>query len=522
MRASLLDAASDFRARTTLAEGVGRSGMNTLARSLGIVAFLLMGCAKRAADEGKRPVERAAPPSPPPSLAADAPSKAPEKPVLQGRDLCRGERLPADQHYVPEGMCAVAVATGQGALRDIDFTPNGDLIGVRKDGTVLRYRDVNQNGVFDAGGAEILEWASTGGNGHNCTFADDFLYCGSKAGVVRFRYGGGNAKAEPGEPVVTGQPGDGNHPIHSVRAYDGMLYVVSGSADNSIDPMPRDYDRERAVVKRFRIADFGDRKPLPWKDGELFVSGVRNATALGRGPKGRIYAGINNLDDVHYAGVDVHEDNPGEVLLSLEKGKRYGYPFCFHAARIVRDGSVVPPGTPLRADVKKGKLGGMLKSTKDDAWCAANSERPMSFFQAHSSVLDLELVPTTSTGLPPRYAGGLLATLHGSWNRETPTGYKVVFLPLDAEGNAPMPTATPTEIRFPYEVVFGGGKRGVPQDGQWSWKGKLGSETLVRPVGLAISPVDGALYVSSDNAPVGLGLPLSKNDGALYRIAVER
>lgn len=419
-------------------------------------------------------------------------------------------------------MCAVAVAMGQGALRDIEFTPNGDLIGVKKDGTVVRYRDVNDNGVFDPGGGEIVEWASTGGNGHNCTFSDDFLYCGSKNGVVRFRYGDGNAKAAPAEEVITGQPGGGNHPLHSVRAWDGMLYVAMGSADNSVDPMPRDYDRDRAVVKRFRIADFADKKPVAWKDGEVLVTGVRNATALGRGPSGRLYAGINNLDDVHYAGVDVHEDNPGEVLVSLEKGKRYGYPFCFHAARVVRDGKVVEPGTPLRADVKKGKLGGILNSNKDDAWCAANADRPLSFFQAHASVLDLELVPGTSTGLPARYSGGLLATLHGSWDREAPTGYKVVWLPLDAAGNPAMPTSTATETRYPYEVVFGGGKSGVPKDGQWSWRGEHGGETLVRPVGLAISPVDGALYVSSDNAPVGLSLPFGKNEGALYRIAMKR
>jgi glucose/arabinose dehydrogenase len=496
--------------------------MKTPAHSLCLVALAAAACAKRAADDGKRPVERAGPVAPEASLAREVPARTPPQPVAKGRDLCRGERLPPDQHYVPDGLCAVAVATGQGALRDIEFAPNGDLIGVRKNGAVVRYRDINQNGVFDGDGAEIIEWAFTGGNGHNCAFADDFLYCGSKNGVVRFRYGDGNGKSGAGDEVITGQPGSGDHPAHSVRAYDGMLYVASGSDGNSMDPMPRDYDRERSVVKRFRIADFAEKKPIAWKDGELLVTGVRNATAMARGPKGRLYAGINNLDDVHYAGVDVHEDNPGEVLVSLEKGKRYGYPFCFHAARVVRDGSVVPPGTPLRADVKKGAVGGLLNSNKDDAWCAANTDRPLSFFQAHTSVLDLEYVAATSTGLPGRFAGGLLAALHGSWNREAPTGYKVVWLPLNAEGNPPMPTSTATETRYPYEVVFGGGKSGAHKDGQWSWKGQSGGETMVRPVGLAISPIDGALYVSSDNAPVGLSLPIGKNEGALYRIALMR
>ena len=52
--------------------------------------------------------------------------------------------------------------------------------------------------------------------------------------------------------------------------------------------------------------------------------------------------------------------------------------------------------------------------------------------------------------------------------------------------------------------------------------GALGrGETLVRPVGVAISPVDGALYVSSDNGRV-VGQPqTSVPEGAIYRVALD-
>jgi len=46
-------------------------------------------------------------------------------------------------------------------------------------------------------------------------------------------------------------------------------------------------------------------------------------------------------------------------------------------------------------------------------------------------------------------------------------------------------------------------------------------EDPVRPVGMAISPVDGALYVSSDNASV-LGGQESIEQGAIYRIGLDR
>ena len=76
---------------------------------------------------------------------------------------------------------------------------------------------------------------------------------------------------------------------------------------------------------------------------------------------------------------------------------------------------------------------------------------------------------------------------------------------------------------FPYEVVFGGGADGAPRDGSWGWHAGEVGETPVRPVGVAISPMDGALYISSDNGTV----PLKRSSGTtaqgnLYRIGIAR
>jgi hypothetical protein len=85
-----------------------------------------------------------------------------------------------------------------------------------------------------------------------------------------------------------------------------------------------------------------------------------------------------------------------------------------------------------------------------------------------------------------------------------------------------MPVSTATETDFPYEVVFGGGSTSQPKDGQWGWEANGVGENVVRPVGIAVSPIDGALYVSSDDQAVADNpgkRPHEVGEGAIYPIA---
>ena len=482
----------------------------------GVVAgALLLGgcesCARGRGEPGAAPIERLAP-----TASASPGGTLP--------DPCRGTPLPADQHYVAPGLCARVVATHQGSLRQLTFAPNGDLFAVTIPGSIRRYRDRNGDGRFT--GDEIVEWASTGGNnGHNCEIdaRSGYLYAGSQDGVKRWKYGPEIDQGGPGEDVVVGQSGGGNHPYHPLHVYDGVLYVDSGSYKNSIDPMPVDYDGDRAVMKRFDLAKLVPGKPFQWRDGELFVRGVRNATGFTRDAAGRIYAVVSGLDDLRYQGADLHPDNPGDEVVRLEAGKAYGYPFCFPATRVVADGRVVPPGTMLHADAaSQNPLVGVTKSSHDDAWCAAHAEPPISLIQAHASALSLEFFEGPDGALPARWRGGAFIALHGSWDRNPSTGYKIVWLPFDAAGTPPMPTSTAAATTFPYEIVFGGGDRAGPRDGAWGWHTADAGEDVVRPVGVAVSPIDGALYVSSDNGSVALTKLGKSSDGNLYRIGVVR
>ena len=126
-------------------------------------------------------------------------------------------------------MCARQIASGQGELRQITFSSNGDLWGVNAAGQIKRFRDANGDGVFQT--AEIVNWASTGGNGQNVHIdeAGGYLYSGTTAGVRRWAWSNTTDSGGTGQDVMTGQPGSGGHPKHTVHVWDDFMYVQSGS-----------------------------------------------------------------------------------------------------------------------------------------------------------------------------------------------------------------------------------------------------------------------------------------------------
>jgi glucose/arabinose dehydrogenase len=416
-------------------------------------------------------------------------------------DPCRGIALPADQHYVAPGLCASAVALGQQGLRQITFAENGDLIGVRTSGEIVRFRDLDDDGMFQ-GADEIRAIANTGGNGNNAHLdeAAGFLYAGSDAGVVRFAYSADEDDLGAPEPVVVNQPSDGSHPYHTVHVYDGMLYVHSGSANNAVAPAAPDVDTNRAVLKRFDLSQLSPGTPFDWSAGEAVVSGIRNMVGFTRDAQGRMFGVVNGIDNLSYDGQDIHLNNPGEDVISIEPGASHGYPYCFTAQRVEGGSGMVAPGTQLASTVTG------LDNPHDDAWCAQNANEPVSFLPAHSAPLDIAFYAARVAGaLPDTFQGGAFITQHGSWNTEPSVGHAVLFLPF-GNGEPTMPQSEATPPEFPFSVVFGGGNADAPADGEWGWQVGDSGEDPVRPVGVAISPRDGALYVSSDG------------QGALYRI----
>jgi glucose/arabinose dehydrogenase len=449
-------------------------------------------------------------------------------PDLVTSGACLGVRLPQDQHFAAAGLCVRAVANKQGELRQIMFTPDGDLIGVRVSGSIVRYRDLNGDGVFgkitddgaDAPG-EVVEIANTGNaNGNNATLDGDFLYAGSVNGVKRWPYSPSADSLGEGDDVVVGQPSDGSHTFHTVHVYDGFLYVHSGSMSNAAFPASPDYDTHRAVLKRFDLSMFTSGTPFSWDEGEVVITGIRNMVGFTRAADGKMYGVVNGLDDVARDGADVHADNPGDELIAIQPGDAHGYPYCFSAAHILNGSDVVKPGTMLATAIRQdsGVDGADFVNPHDDAWCADNAVPAVTLMTAHSAPLDITFSDASATALPNGLQGGALVAVHGSWDTQPSVGHRVIFIPIDSEGNAPQPRADANGATFPFTTVFGGGSSAGEIDGIWGWSSGSWGENPVRPVSVAISPTDGALYVSSDNG--NIAKTTESKQGMLYRIQV--
>jgi|GEM_PF-894721 len=411
-------------------------------------------------------------------------------PSSQVIDPCRG--TPASG-FVPAGFCAVQVGSVPGA-RQITFSSNGDLWVTSAQGGIFRLRDTNQNGSFEA--AEIVEWANTGGNGQNSHIDEvgGYLYAGSKAGVHRWAWSSELNAGGAGESVVRGQPAGGGHAKHTTHVWDGYLYVMSASDENvsNENPDPAQYDVSRSHVRRFKLADFKPADAFDWlEDGEIFAVGLRNVLGFDRDAQGRIYGVVNGIDNLIYQGVDIHNNNPAEVIARLSAGSKHGFPFCFAAEQVAG----VAPGTQLAHETYPN-------NPHDNAWCQANADKPVSFVPSHSAPMDIHFFTTPSNVLPARWKNGAFVSLHGSWNRSPRVGKKVVWVPFNANGTSPMPTVSGDITSFPYEVVYG-------ESGDLVSAGLNAPREGFRPVGIAVSPVDGALYISSDS------------DNVIYRVGLK-
>ena len=173
---------------------------------------------------------------------------------------------------------------------------------------------------------------------------------------------------------------------------DGNLYIPVGVPCN-ICLEPQTNDKRFAAIHKY-------------VDGELVTvaDGVRNSVGFDWHPvTKKMYFSDNGRD---WLG----DDSPDCELNVIDtEGSFYGYPFK-HAKSVI--------------DPEFGHLIPSVNKTFID---------PIAELGAHVAPLGVAFYDQDI--FPAKYKNSLFVALHGSWNRTKKSGYKLVFIQLDEEGN---------------------------------------------------------------------------------------
>lgn len=385
----------------------------------------------------------------------------PELPPPQ-RGLLPSMRIaePADwggrRPTVPQGWTITSIATDMKVPRQSLVLPNGDILVAEGKGggaPVLKPKDYIA-GLIKArgntavkGGDQLTLLRDADGDGtyegrwvyakdlnapYGLALVGNKLYVANQDELVRFDHVAGQTQASAAPVSVTKLPSAVNHHWTKSLAADAegrYLYVGIGSNSN-IGERGMAVEENRAVVWQIDAGTGATR---------TFATGLRNPTALAFEPTTRqLWAVVNERDEL---GPDLVPD----YLTSVKEGAFYGWPYAYWGPNV--DRRVQP---------------------QDDKKVQA-TVRPDFALPSHSAPLGLSFV---QPGFAAPFTEGAFIGLHGSWNRDEPVGYKVVFVPF-ANGRPSGPAV---------DVVTGFQSEG---------------KTMGRPVGVTVDP-KGALIVADD------------------------
>jgi glucose/arabinose dehydrogenase len=259
----------------------------------------------------------------------------------------------------------------------------------------------------------------------------DVFYVGNTDGVVAFPYTSGESRiAAPGRRLADFKP-HGHWTRSLLASEDGTkLFVGVGSLSN-IGDSGLSAEVGRAAIYELDLTSGTNR---------IFASGLRNPVGMAWEPQtGALWTVVNERDGIG-------DETPPDYLTAVRDGGFYGWPYCYWG-QAVDDRVPQNPALVAQAITPDYALGG------------------------HTASLGLCWLPA---GTLPGFSEGMVIGQHGSWNRSTLSGYKVVFVPF-VDGR---PAGPPRDILSGF----------LSADERASYG---------RPVGVSIGP-DGSLLVADD------------------------
>jgi glucose/arabinose dehydrogenase len=433
---------------------------------------LLLGVVAACGSDDKPSAQPAGPASAS-SASSATPSEGPRAkvPVAVPANL-RGAPFDVERSLeLPAGWSA-AVYTRIVGARFMAPTPDGALlVSTPGSGAVKLVRKGSD------GAAQVSDFAKGLQKPHDLVFAEmggrTWLFVAEMNRVMRYPYTPGDATARGGEVVVDGLPdtstpelrGQYAHVLKNIAVREGVLYLSIASTCNACESDTVS-DPQRATIYTYDAAGTNQGK-------KLYARGLRNAEGLAFVPgTADLWVVVNNRDntlvpddrDVDGDGrgdrgkrITAFVDNyPLEPFTKVTAGGFYGWPFCNPNS----DQSNRNMG--YHRDLE-------LNANGSKADCATATKIDVGL-PAHSAPLGLTF--TQGTKAPDV---GALIPLHGSWNRSTPSGYKVLNFPWTANGP------------------------GEQRDFATGWLDPATGKSWGRPVDAAVD-ADGSVLISDDGS----------------------
>jgi glucose/arabinose dehydrogenase len=357
---------------------------------------------------------------------------------------------------VPPGFEVKLFAKGLSAPRIIRTAPNGDIFAAESTAGRIRVLRPSADGTS---AAQMEIFASGLERPFGIAFypndgKPEWIYVANTNSVVRFPYRDGDLKARGNPQVVIAKlPSGGGHWTRDVVfSNDGSkMFVSVGSASNVADGMPK---LDAAALQKWVAenplgatwgpeAERADVLVLDpqGKNRRVFATGIRNCVGMAVNPAtDDLWCATNERDLLG-------DDLPPDYITRVKDGGFYGWPWYYIG------GHEDPRRKGERPDL------------------ASKVTVPDVLLQPHSAPLGLTFY--NGNQFPAEYKGQAFAASHGSWNRTTRTGYKIVRV-ITKEG---VPTGE-------YEDFVTGF---VVND----------ADAWGRPVGVTVSK-DGALLFSED------------------------
>jgi len=260
----------------------------------------------------------------------------------------------------------------------------------------------------------------------------DTFYVGNTDGVVAFPYTTGATRiTAPGRQLNALKPG-GHWTRSLLPSVDGQkLFIGVGSLSNIADE-GMEAEEGRAAIHELDLASGKSR---------IFAGGLRNPVGLAIEPDtGVLWTVVNERDGLG-------DETPPDYLTAVRDGGFYGWPYCYWG-QTVDDRVPQDPAKVATAITPDYALGG------------------------HTASLGLCWMPA---GTLPGFPEGMAIGQHGSWNRGTLSGYKVVFVPFE-----------------------NGRPAGPPRDILSGFLAPDERASYGRPVGVTIGPDRHSLLVADD------------------------